>query len=60
MEEQPPDINTAPKGHLTLVDGIGEKIAGKIIDERSKKPFKDVNDVITRVVGIGPKKGRFV
>lgn len=42
MEEQPPDINTAPKGHLTLVDGIGEKIAGKIIDERSKKPFKDV------------------
>src|SRR5207248_1651160 len=38
---------------LEAVKGVGPSISGKIIDERKKAPFKDWQDMITRVKGVG-------
>ena len=51
----PVDINTAPASVLQLLPGIGEKTAQKIIEYRSKSPFRSV-DQIMDVKGIGPGK----
>ena len=47
------DVNKATAADLDSVKGIGPAIAGKIIDERKNGNFKDWNDLITRVKGIG-------
>jgi competence protein ComEA len=50
------DVNTADAASLDSVKDIGPKTAAKIIEERGKNgPFKDWDDLITRVKGIGPK-----
>lgn len=47
------DVNKASAAELDGIKGIGPGISGKIIDERKKGSFKDWNDFITRVQGVG-------
>ncbi len=47
------DVNKATAAELDAIKGIGPGISGKILDERKKGPFKDWDDLITRVNGVG-------
>jgi competence protein ComEA len=47
------DVNKASAAELDSVKGIGPAISGKIIDERKKGAFKDWQDFIDRVKGVG-------
>jgi competence protein ComEA len=47
------DANKATQAELEAVKGIGPAISGKILDERKKAPFKDWNDMVERVKGVG-------
>lgn len=50
------DINQATEAELDSMKGIGPGTSSKILDERKKAAFKDWNDFITRVQGIGAVK----
>ena len=47
------DVNKATAAELDGLKGIGPAISGRIVDERKKGNFKDWNDFIERVKGIG-------
>jgi competence protein ComEA len=47
------DINKATQADLESVKGIGPAMSGKILDERKKSNFKDWDDFIVRVKGVG-------
>ena len=47
------DANKATQAELEAVKGIGPSIATKILDERKKGSFKDWNDMVERVKGVG-------
>ena len=47
------DVNKATQAELEAVKGIGPVIAGKILDERKKSAFKDWDDMVVRVKGVG-------
>jgi competence protein ComEA len=47
------DVNKATPAELDGVKGIGPGISTKILDERKKGSFKDWQDFIARVQGIG-------
>lgn len=47
------DVNKATAAELDAIKGIGPGISGKILDERKKGNFKDWNDFIDRVKGVG-------
>lgn len=50
------EVNSADETTLESVKGIGPVHAKAIIDERTKNgPFKDADDLVSRVKGIGPK-----
>ncbi len=49
------DVNKASVAELDGIKGIGPTTSTKIVDERKKGNFKDWNDFITRVSGIGEK-----
>jgi competence protein ComEA len=50
------DVNKATAAELDSVKGIGPAISTKIVDERKKNGnFKDWNDFISRVNGVGDK-----
>jgi competence protein ComEA len=50
------DLNTADKAALDGIKSIGTKTADAIIAERTKGgKFKDWDDFIRRVKGVGPK-----
>lgn len=49
------DVNQASAADLDSIKGIGPAISGKILDERKKGAFKDWNDFISRVNGMGEK-----
>ena len=49
------NINKAPLESLILIPGIGEKIAKRIIEEREKKKFSKMEDLL-KIKGIGKKK----
>ncbi|MGA7782887.1 MAG: helix-hairpin-helix domain-containing protein, partial [Paraburkholderia sp.] len=50
------EVNSADQATLETVKGIGPAHAKAIIDERTKNgPFKDADDLATRVKGIGTK-----
>ena len=47
------DANKASQAELEAIKGIGPAIATKILDERKKGSFKDWNDMVERVKGVG-------
>lgn len=47
------DINKAGAAELDSINGIGPAMSTKILDERKKSNFKDWNDFIERVKGVG-------
>lgn len=47
------DINKAGAAELDSIKGIGPAMSTKILDERKKSNFKDWNDFIERVKGVG-------
>ncbi len=47
------DVNKASAAELDSIKGIGPGISSKIIDERKKGSFKDWQDFIDRVKGVG-------
>jgi competence protein ComEA len=47
------DVNKATVAELDGIKGIGPGISGKIVEERKKGNYKDWNDFITRVQGVG-------
>mgnify|MGYP000917595516 CR=1 FL=1 len=49
------DINTCTKEELMSLPGIGEVLAGRIVEYREQNPFKTIDD-IKNVAGIGDKK----
>ena len=49
------DINSASPADLDSIKGIGPATSKLILKERRKGEFKDWNDLISRVKGVGPK-----
>ena len=50
------NINTADSSLLQTINGVGESLAGKIIDYREKNgKFKNIED-LKNVSGVGDKK----
>ena len=49
------DANKASQAELESVKGIGPVISTLIINERKKGDFKDWNDMVVRVKGVGEK-----
>lgn len=47
------DVNKATAADLDGIKGIGPAVSTKILDERKKGNFKDWNDFVTRVKGVG-------
>lgn len=47
------DVNKATAADLDGIKGIGPAISTRILDERKKANFKDWNDLIERVKGVG-------
>ena len=47
------DINKASQAELEAVKGIGPAMAERMLSERQKAPFKDWNDLTSRVKGVG-------
>ena len=47
------DVNKATAAELDSIKGIGPGISSKILDERKKGTFKDWQDFIARVKGVG-------
>ena len=50
------EVNKASATELTQISGIGSATAEKIVTERAKSDFKDWDDFIARVSGVGPAK----
>ncbi len=51
---QPLDLNHADAEALETLPGIGPRRALAILETRSRRPFRDTNDLV-RVNGIGPR-----
>jgi competence protein ComEA len=49
------DANVATRADLETVKGIGPGLSAKILDARKEGTFKNWNDLVERVVGIGPR-----
>jgi competence protein ComEA len=49
------DVNKATAAELDGIKGIGPGISEKILAERKNAPFKDWDDFISRVGGVGDK-----
>ncbi|MGH8832953.1 MAG: ComEA family DNA-binding protein, partial [Polaromonas sp.] len=47
------DVNKATPAELDGIKGIGPGISAKIVEERKKGNFKDWNDFVERVKGVG-------
>jgi competence protein ComEA len=53
------DVNSASWPELAQLPGIGETLARRIVDNRRQRgPFTNLDDLVYRVPGIGPKKYR--
>jgi len=46
------DVNSADQATLESVKGIGTDLSQMILDERSKAPFVDWNDLMRRLKGV--------
>ena len=49
------DVNKGSAAELDSIKGIGPAMSAKIVEERKKGNFKDWNDFIERVKGVGEK-----
>ena len=49
------NINTASKKELITLEGVGKKVADRIIEYRKNKPFEKIEDLMN-VKGFGKKK----
>jgi competence protein ComEA len=49
------DANQASRADLETVKGIGPGLSAKILDARKEGAFKNWNDLVERVTGIGPR-----
>ena len=49
------DVNKATEAELDSINGIGPAMSSKILAQRKQGNFKDWNDFITRVKGMGQK-----
>jgi competence protein ComEA len=49
------DVNQANRADLETVKGIGPGLSAKIMDARKDGAFKNWDDLVERVVGVGPK-----
>ncbi len=49
------DANKATQAELEAISGIGPVISTLIINERKKSEFKDWNDLVVRVKGVGDR-----
>jgi competence protein ComEA len=47
------NVNTASEDELQSIRGIGPTIAQRIVEERRKGPFKNLDDLQARVKGVG-------
>lgn len=52
------DLNKATEVELDSLKGVGPVLTKEVLNERKKAPFKDWDDVTSRVKGIGPQKAR--
>jgi len=48
------EVNKASQAELETVKGIGPGLSSKILDARKAGAFKDWNDLVERVGGVGP------
>lgn len=48
------DVNKASQAELETVKGIGPGLSTKILEARKAGAFKDWNDMVERVGGVGP------
>ena len=54
------DLNRATAAELESIKGLGPATSEKILQMRKQARFKDWNDFVTRVLGVGDiKAGRF-
>jgi competence protein ComEA len=53
---QPIDLNKATEVELDALKGVGPVLTKALMNERKKAPFKDWEDVTSRVKGMGPQK----
>ena len=47
------DANTATPDELETIRGIGPALSARIVEERSRRPFRDLDDLQARVRGVG-------
>lgn len=47
------DVNKATAADLDSIKGVGPSLSTKILNERKKSNFKDWNDFVERVQGVG-------
>jgi competence protein ComEA len=47
------DVNRATQAELEAVKGVGPGLSGRILQARQAQPFKDWNDLVDRVAGVG-------
>jgi len=52
------DLNQATEVELDGLKGLGPALTQEMLNERKKAPFKNWDDVTSRVKGIGPQKAR--
>ncbi len=50
------DVNTAKVADLDSIKGIGPGTSAKILEARKASPFKNWDDLVQRVPGIGDKR----
>jgi competence protein ComEA len=52
------DVNRLEAGRLQAVKGIGPKMSQRIVEERQRSPFRDWDDFIDRMPGVGERTAR--
>ncbi|MFN3416346.1 MAG: ComEA family DNA-binding protein [Caldimonas sp.] len=52
------DVNRVDATRLQSVKGIGPKMAERIVTERRRAPFRDWDDFIDRMPGVGERKAQ--
>lgn len=52
------DANTATQEELETIRGIGPALSARIVEERARGPFRDLDDFQERVRGVGETNAR--